>query len=195
MGIKIKSTKSFRNLPCGHGQWFDMTPDRKPGTCASVHGYDREITFTFAGEIDEYGWVYPFGNLKEVKKFLEHYFDHTTVLGADDPRLENIPPEMLEPGQILGELRVLPYGVSMEMSSLFIWECVNPYIYHMSGGRVYVEKVESREHERNSAMIEVDEDTAKAQAQRFKGSDYQMPNQLWFEFTEPKKAVTMLEDK
>lgn len=190
MTIKIKSTKSFKNLPCAHGQWFDMTPDRQPGHCASVHGYDREVTFTFAGEIDNYGWIFPFGDLKEVRKFLEHYFDHTLVLGADDPRLANIPPEMCEPGQILGSLRVLPYGVSMEMSSLFVWEYVNPYIYNVTGGRVYVEKVEMREHDKNSAMVEVDKDTAVKQARQYLRST--LPYDLVFEYEQPKEALNRL---
>lgn len=193
MGISVKSTKSFKNLPAAHGQHFDLTPDGKPGACAAVHGYDREVTFTFAGEIDQHGWIYPFGDLKKVKQFLEYYFDHVLLLGADDPRLEQIPDHMLEPGQILGTLRVLPYGVSMEMSSLFIWEMVNPYIYHTSGGRVYIEKVESREHERNSAFIEVDKDTAVCQAEKYKSDADFMEEIPVHGFVAPKEAIKQIE--
>ena len=165
MPVKIKSTKRFKYLPCGHAQWFDKEPDGSPGECASVHGYDREVEFTFAGDIDAHGWIVPFGELGPVKKFLEYYFDHVTVLAADDPRINDIPNGMIQPGGILGTLRVLPSGVSMEMSSMFIWEHVNHYIYKVTDGRCYVEQVRVYEHDRNDAMCVVDEDTAKNNAQ------------------------------
>jgi 6-pyruvoyl-tetrahydropterin synthase len=194
MAIRVKSTKTFQNLPCAHGQYFDMTPGGEPGHCASLHGYDREVTLTFSGEIDEHGWIYPFGDLKEVKNFLEYYFDHVTVLAADDPRLESIPEQMLMPGGILGTLRVLPYGVSMEMSALFAWEMINPYIYHTSGGRVFLEKVEFREHDRNSAFIEVDQETAVNQANKFKSTaNFMELNPVW-NFVAPKVAKKNLEN-
>lgn len=165
MTIQIKSTKVFKYLPCGHAQHFDKEPDGSPGDCASVHGYDREVEFTFAGDIDDHGWLVGFGELGPVKKFLEYYFDHVTVLPADDPRLGDIPDSMTVPGGVLGTLRVLPSGVSMEMSSLFIWEHVNRYIYTVTDGRCYVERVRVYEHNRNDAMCEVDKDTAFADAQ------------------------------
>ena len=166
MGLQIKATKVFKYLPCGHAQYFDKEPDGSPGECASVHGYDREVEFTFAGDIDEHGWIVPFGELKPVKDFLEYYFDHVTVLPADDPRLGDITPELTKEGGLLGTLRVLPSGVSMEMSSVFIWEHVNHYIYKITNGRCYVERVRVYEHNRNDAMCEVDRETAREDAQR-----------------------------
>jgi Mg-chelatase subunit ChlD len=62
------------------------------------------------------------------------------------------------------KLRVLPYGVSMEMSSRFIWEQVNPFIFVVTDGRCYVEKVESIEHDSNSAYVEVSKEEAETQA-------------------------------
>ena len=165
MSLKIKATKVYKNLPCGHAQHFDMNDDGTPGHCAQVHGYDRSVEFTFAGEPDNHGWIVPFGKLKEVKNFLEYYFDHVTVLPADDPRIASIPESMTDTTGLLGTLRVLPSGVSMEMSSLFIWEHVNHYIYKITDGRCYVERVRVYEHERNDAMCEVDEQTAKHSAQ------------------------------
>jgi 6-pyruvoyl-tetrahydropterin synthase len=168
MSIKIKSTKVFRNLPCGHAQFFDKNADGSPGHCASVHGYDRHVEITFAGTPDEMGWIVAFGNAtKPIKQFLEYYFDHVTVLPANDPRLGDIPEELTQPGQVLGTLRVLPSGVSMEMSSVFIWEHVNAYIHSITQGRCYVERVRVYEHERNDAMCEVDEDTAKHNASEY----------------------------
>ena len=98
MSIKIKATKVYKNLPCGHAQHFDTNADGTPGHCAQVHGYDRSVEFTFAGEPDDHGWIVPFGGLTPVKEFLEYYFDHLTVLPADDPRLNDVPQEMTAMG-------------------------------------------------------------------------------------------------
>ena len=193
MGIKVKSTKVFKNLPCGHAQFFDLEADGTPGECSSVHGYDRSVEFTFAGEVDDMGWIVPFGELKSIKQFLEYYFDHVTVLPANDPRLKDIPAVLKEPGQIFGTLRVLPSGVSMEMSSVFIWEHVNAYIYHITKGRCYVERVRVYEHERNDAMVEVDEETAKTDAQRKIPSGQLLPMKPEWQWEAPKDALKRLE--
>jgi len=190
MSLKVKSTKRYKYLPCGHAQYFDKEADGSPGECASVHGYDREVEFTFAGEVDEHGWVVPFGELGVVKKFLEYYFDHVTVLSADDPRLDQITPEMKQPGGLLGTLRVLPYGVSMEMSSLFIWEQVNAFIYRVTDGRCYVEKVQCIEHDRNSAFVEVDEKTAVKNAKlRLQQPDGAMIMKPEWDWVKPIEAL------
>ena len=193
MGIKIKATKVYKNLPCGHAQHFDTNEDGTPGHCAQVHGYDRSVEFTFAGEPDEHGWIVPFGGLKPVKEFLEYYFDHVTVLPADDPRLDGIPDEMTDSGGLLGTLRVLPSGVSMEMSSLFIWEHVNHYIYKMTQGRCCVERVRVYEHERNDAMVEVDEETARTDAQRKMMRGETLPLKPRWDWEAPKEAIKRLE--
>lgn len=165
--LKIKSTKSYLNLACAHAQFFDKEPDGSPGACASLHGYDRSVHFEFSGEVDEQGWIFPFGELRAVKDFLEYYFDHTALLPANDPRLKDIPEDMMRPGGILGTIRVLPYGVSMEMSSLFVWEQVNAYINEVTDGRVVVTRVEIKEHERNSGILEVSEQKAQEAAFKF----------------------------
>ena len=194
MSIKIKATKVYKNLPCAHAQWFDQNDDGTPGHCAQVHGYDRSVEFTFAGEPDEHGWIVPFGGLKPVKEFLEYYFDHVTVLPADDPRLEQLKgSDHIEHNGLLGTLRVLPSGVSMEMSSLFIWEHVNAYIYKMTQGRCYVERVRVYEHERNDAMVEVDEETARTDAQRKIPSGELLPMKPEWSWEAPKDALKRLE--
>lgn len=187
--LEIKSTKKFKYLPCGHSQWFDTNDDGTPGHCASVHGYDREVEFTFGGDIDDMGWLVGFGELGAVKTFLEYYFDHVTVLPANDPRLDTIPEEMKQPGGILGTIRVLPSGVSMEMSSLFIWEHVNYYIYKITSGRCYVSRVQVYEHERNSGILEVDRETAgRAAGRKNVVGDEVLPLKQFWELETPKDA-------
>ena len=190
MGIQLKATKVYKNLPCAHAQWFDTLEDGSPGHCAQVHGYDRSVEFTFTGDPDEHGWIVPFGDLKPVKEFLEYYFDHVTVLPADDPRLEQLlNTEHVASTGLLGTLRVLPYGVSMEMSSMFIWEHVNAYIYQRTSGRCWVERVRVYEHERNDAMCEVDKDTAHLDAQRKIPSGDLLPLKPEWDWETPWQAM------
>lgn len=184
--IKIHSTKKFVNMPCAHAQWFDTEPDGSIGECASIHGYDRSVHLTFSGTIDEHGWLIPFGELGKVKEFLEYYFDHTTVLPADDPRIDFDKTDMFD-STLFGTLRILPYGVSMEMSSMFIWEHVDPYIRFITNGRAYVSKVESIEHERNSAFFEADEEASRSYYRRHRLQHRVLKDYL------PKKATWMLE--
>lgn len=177
--MKIKSTKAWYKMPTAHAQFFDKEPDGSPGECASWHGYDRAVKMTFAGEVDEYGWIVPFGELRQIKAFLEYYFDHTAVIPANDPRKDAI----LEFNKTLTpqvfKTRVLPYGVSMEMSALFVWEQVNPFIHTVTGGRCYVEKVECIEHDANAAFIEVSEEVAKRQANEARVSLVTKPEWEW----------------
>ena len=150
----LKSTKLFDRMPCSHLQFFDTDTGEMDysGACAKWHGYSRSFKFEFSGIPDQYGWVVPFGKLKQVRSFLNYYFDHTAIAPANDPRMINI----LEVEKMkLVELRVLPYGVSMEMSALFVWEIVNAYIMHMTDFRCFVSKLEVIEHEPNSGIIEV----------------------------------------
>jgi len=184
--MKVKSTKAWHKLPTAHAQWFDKEADGSPGECASWHGYDRSVKMTFAGDVDEMGWIVPFGELKKVKQFLEYYFDHTAVIPANDPRKDEIHAfnETMSPKMF--KARVLPYGVSMEMSSLFIWEQVNPFIFETTKGRCYVEKVECIEHDSNAAFIEVTEGDAACQAVRAKESLVMKP--VW-DWAEPKDVV------
>lgn len=167
--IEIHSTKKYLNLPCGHAQFFDRKEDGSPGHCAAVHGYDRAVEITFSGQIDENGWIVPFGGLKKVKEFIEYYQDHVTCLPANDPRLDRIIiGGHASVGGVLGTLRVLPYGVSMEQTSLFLWEWLSPAITHMTQGRCYISKLQVFEHERNSGFITVDKDTAMKHYKRTK---------------------------
>jgi 6-pyruvoyltetrahydropterin/6-carboxytetrahydropterin synthase len=162
MSLVVKSTKSFHKLATAHLQWQDTDATGTPGSgpCAKWHGYDRSVTLEFSGIPDQHGWIVGFGDLKPVRAFLEFYFDHTAIAPASDPRMADI---LAARDAGIVDLRVLPYGVSMEMSALFIWEQVNPFIANISNNRAWVSRVESREHDSNSAFVEVDETTAKLQ--------------------------------
>lgn len=155
----FKSTKTFNNLPCSHQQWQDSDDSGVFGTghCAQTHGYSRSVSFEFScTEVDDYGWVVGFGSLKPVKRWLEFMFDHTSLWEASDPRLS----EVIEFNDSLFtpayNIRVMPTGVSMEQTALFVAMNVNPYILSETGNRCWISRVEVRENDKNSGILEMD---------------------------------------
>lgn len=136
------STKRFSGYPCTHRQW------KADSHCRFVHGYSREFLFEFAcSELSDEFWVMDFGGLKEVKKWLEHMFDHTFLIAADDPYLSHF--EQMDKDGVI-QLRVMP-NPGMEGSAKFVYDHVNKMVGQMTAGRVWVTKVEVRENEKNSA--------------------------------------------
>jgi 6-pyruvoyltetrahydropterin/6-carboxytetrahydropterin synthase len=138
-----KSTKRFIGYPCTHRQW------KADSHCRFVHGYSREFYFEFAAnELTEEMWVMDFGGLKEVKKWLEHMFDHTFLVSEDDPYKETF--EKLDKEGVI-QMRVLP-NAGMEGTAKFVYDHVNKMVCEQTGNRVWVTKVEVRENEKNSAF-------------------------------------------
>ena len=78
------------------------------------------------------------------------------------------------------------------MSSLFIWEHVNHYIYKVTDGRCYVQRVRVYEHNRNDAMCEVDKETAFADAQRKIGVVETLPIKSRWDWESPQAAIARL---
>ena len=182
-------TKVFENLPVAHCQFQDQNDDGSPGACASLHGYDRSVTLEVTcEELDEYGWVFPFGSFKQVRNWCEYYFDHTAVFPANDPRLDDI--KLGIKAGFIGESRILPYGVSMEMSALFLYEQANRYIFDESEGRACITKIEFREHQKNAGHITIDYHRSMENARKFKG-DQLVCDKEW-EFETPASAVNRI---
>jgi 6-pyruvoyltetrahydropterin/6-carboxytetrahydropterin synthase len=141
-GNVYSSTKSYFNYSCAHRQW------RHGGHCAFVHGYDRSFHFWFAArELTDTNFVMDFGKLKDLKAFLDEHFDHTLLLNADDPLMDDFK-ALAKKGA--AKIVVLP-NVGMEGTSKWLWDHVNNWLLETEGGRVGCIKVETREHEKNSA--------------------------------------------
>ena len=148
-GCSYTSQKTFRNLPCSHRQW------RHDGHCAYIHGYSRTYTFHFAARaLDPNHFVVDFGKLKSLKAWLEHWFDHTCLVNADDPELALF--RELHQKQII-DLRVLP-NVSMEGSARFVWKFADALVREATGGRAWCFAVEARENDKNAATFAVARD-------------------------------------
>jgi 6-pyruvoyltetrahydropterin/6-carboxytetrahydropterin synthase len=140
---KFKSTKRFSGFPCTHRQW------RAESHCRFVHGYSREFYFEFeAKELTKEGWVVDFGGLKEIKKWLEHVFDHTFLVAQDDPQL-SVFQKLNDEGTI--QLRLLP-NPGMEGSALYVYEEASKILKKLYGDRAWISLVQVSENEKNSAI-------------------------------------------
>lgn len=147
--LTLTSTKTFANYPCAHRQW------RHQGNCRLIHGYSRSFHFVFgAQQQDVCGFVVDFGELKWLRDWLEHMFDHTLLLNPDDPELELF--RQLDDRGVCA-LRVMPYGVGMEGTAQMVCEYADSELRRLTKGRCWVVSVEARENDKNSAIF-VNED-------------------------------------
>ncbi|WP_407121147.1 6-pyruvoyl trahydropterin synthase family protein [Bradyrhizobium sp. STM 3561] len=146
-GPIYRSTKTYghsEGLSCCFRQWRATHSH-----CSLLHGYALSFAFVFATrELDECNWCFDFGGLKEVKAWLHHMFDHTTLAAADDPYLTVF--ESLQRAG-LAELRVLP-AVGCEAIARHAFDHVSDYVVKKTAARVWLESVEVREHSGNSAI-------------------------------------------
>jgi 6-pyruvoyltetrahydropterin/6-carboxytetrahydropterin synthase len=95
--------------------------------------------------------VVDFGGLKELKKWLEHIFDHTFLVAQDDPELDAFK-AFDERGVI--QLRVLP-NPGMEGTALYVYQEASKILESLYGKRAWITRVEVRENEKNSAIFEL----------------------------------------
>ena len=116
-----------------------------------MHGYSRSFTCWFgASELDANGFVVDFSSLKELRKQLNHQFDHTFLANSDDPLLSEWE-RLHELGAL--DLRVMG-NVGMEGSAHWVWQQVNALLKERDGGRSWCWKVEARENPSNAAYWE-----------------------------------------
>jgi 6-pyruvoyl-tetrahydropterin synthase len=142
----------------------------------SKHEYTRSVRFEFSGTPDDNGWIIGFDHLEAVEAFLKYYFDHTVLQATNESESSTT--------------RVLPYGVSMEMISIFVWENVNPFIYDISEGRCWVSRVEVHESPTDSAFVEVDQKSGLQQGEEARNAGQILVKKASWDFTEPSTKLT-----
>ena len=142
----FRATKSYghdEGLSCAFRQWRATHSH-----CRLVHGYALAFKLVFVtDELDERNWCFDFGGLKPIKAWLHEMFDHTLLVAADDPELEEF--ERLDKRGLVA-LRVLP-AVGCEALAHFVFGHVTQFAGDQTGGRVRLEQVEISEHSGNSA--------------------------------------------
>lgn len=194
--MEFKSTKVYRNLPCSHQQWkdSDSSGEDLTGVCSRTHGYSRSFHFEFScSELDDYGWVVGFSSLKKVSKWLDYMFDHTSLWEAGDPRLEEVIKFNNKHG--IYNMRILPSGVSMEQTSIFVSAVVNQYLLKETQGRCFVSKLEVRENDKNSAFLEMSRSDAE-KLSRYQNSISKecFPLLTRYEYISPKDLIELIEN-
>ncbi len=142
-----RSTKAYdhnEGLSCCFRQWRATHSH-----CRLVHGYALAFKFVFATyELDERNWCFDFGGLKPVKAWLKEMFDHTMLVAEDDPERARF--EELHRDGLL-DLRLLP-AVGCEATAKYVYDHVARFVHDETGGRVWLESVEVKEHGGNSAI-------------------------------------------
>jgi len=85
-----------------------------------------------------------------VRQWLHDTFDHTTLVAQDDPERATF--EALARAGLV-DVRVLP-SVGCEATARYVFDYVADYVEAQTGGRVWLETVEVKEHGGNSAVYE-----------------------------------------
>lgn len=141
-------TKTYgheQGFSCAFRQW------RAEGThCRFVHGYALKVQLVFEGpDLDHRNWLISFGELKEVKQYLQDTFDHQTCIAHDDPHLDTFM-DLEEDGLI--QLQIVPH-VGIEKFAEMVYDRVNDYILadKLKNNGVRLVEVSMWEHEGNCA--------------------------------------------
>lgn len=123
---------------------------RATSHCNRFHGYALQVEIEFeAGALDRNNWVIDFGNMKEIKQWLEQKFDHKMLVARDDPQESFI--RELEIRK-LAEITWLD-NVGCEAFSYYIWQHIQLWLVDKDYyPRVKLKEVRVREHQGNSGF-------------------------------------------
>ena len=146
-----RSTKTYdhnEGLSCCFRQWRATHSH-----CRLLHGYALAFHFVFAArDLDANNWCLDFGALKPVRAWLHEMFDHTVLVAEDDPEMEAF---RQMAARNLVDLRILP-AVGCEAIAHLAYHHVDAFAREHTGGRVWLESAEVREHAANSAIYQAD---------------------------------------
>lgn len=145
---RFQSTKTFGPYSAAIRQW-----KAQHSHCQLLHGYGFKFTVVFEsidGSLDEMDWIQDFGSFKRngLKEWMDNMFDHTTLIGADDPQRETF--ECLQELKLAKVIFLEKMGC--ENLAKLVFDRFNERLSLMEGGRVKVVKVECFEHETNSGI-------------------------------------------
>lgn len=159
---KFQSTKVFDNYSVALRQW-----KAQHSHCQLLHGYALSFKVWFESkesleenQLDEMNWIMDYGGFKAtdaeptpgngLKAWMDHMWDHTTLIEQDDPQLETFQ-YMEELG--LCSLRVMD-KIGAESAAKLVFDHFNKRMSLTGGGRVKVVKVECWESSKNSSIYQ-----------------------------------------
>ena len=143
--MTYKSTKTFQPLSCAFRQHGAKSH------CRLIHGYGLQITVEFsAHKLDRLNWVIDFGGLGELRSDFEVMFDHTYIAASDDPELP-----MLQTMATRGLISLRVFNeVSCERFAEWCMRQTRAWLKSCRlTSRVWVSRVEVREHSGNAATV------------------------------------------
>ena len=153
MSKRFYSGKTYSHATghsCAFRQW------RADSHCNLIHGYALQFELQFGSDgLDERNWVVDFGGLKPLKEWLKEMFDHTYLVAEDDPEMETV--QMLQDKGLI-DIRVVP-AVGCERFAELVFDKAQEIIEAQYGQRCWVQRVTVREHEHNSATVELNDHT------------------------------------
>lgn len=142
----IKRYGHERGLSCAFRQWRATHSH-----CSFLHGYSIAVELVFSTtELDSRNWCVDFGDLGDIKNWLEDQFDHKTLVAQDDPQLEWY--KEAHKRKIL-DINIVE-NVGCERMSEMIYDKVQSWLDENNlSSRVKLEKVSVWEHDSNGAAV------------------------------------------
>jgi 6-pyruvoyltetrahydropterin/6-carboxytetrahydropterin synthase len=152
------STKLFENYSVAIRQW-----KAQHSHCQLLHGYALKFKVWFASnepdienQLDDMNWIVDYGGFKPapqgngLKAWMDHMWDHTTLIQADDPYRD-----MFEMLQVSGLAKVhFLEKMGAESCAKLVHDKFNEVLSKTDGGRCKCIKVECFENDNNSSIYE-----------------------------------------
>ena len=157
-----QSTKRFDNFSIALRQH-----KAQHSHCQLLHGYAFEFKVWFQSthpdidaQLDDMNWIVDFGGFKDadnksgsggngLKSWMDHMFDHTTLIEKDDPNLDIF--QQMEQMKIL-KLHVLD-KMGAESIARLVFDKFNSVMSKTDGARCKVVRVECFENNKNSGVF------------------------------------------
>lgn len=152
------STKLFENYSVAIRQW-----KAQHSHCQLLHGYALKFKVWFASnepdidkQLDDMNWIVDYGGFKTppqgngLKDWMNHMWDHTTLIQKDDP-FADIFIQMEQMG--LCKLHLLD-KMGAESCARLVYENFNRVLSKTDAGRCKCIKVECFENDNNSSIYE-----------------------------------------
>jgi 6-pyruvoyltetrahydropterin/6-carboxytetrahydropterin synthase len=152
------STKVFDNYSVAIRQW-----KASHSHCELLHGYALKFKVWFASnepleenQLDDMNWIVDYGGFKTppkgngLKDWMDHMWDHTTLIQADDPYRD-----LFESMAMEGICKVhFLEKMGAESNAKLVFDHFNEVLSKTDAGRCKVIKVECFENDKNSSIYE-----------------------------------------
>lgn len=139
----LTCTKRYDDFPFAH------RAHNHDGHCKYIHGHNWAFEIQFsASEVDENGFVFDFGKLKDLRHTFCELFDHTFLMNHADPMLQ----DFKEFTELMGISNIIEVqDCSCEGIAKLVWQLSNSYAVKTTDGRCRVRRVVVYEDSKNSA--------------------------------------------